>query len=164
MEQKSDKAALATHVPLLIRVFDKSDGDVLEIGTGWFSTLVLHWLAHIYKRNVYSCENSEYWYKRALRFKSEFHHIVKINSWDNLPADKHWGLVFVDHFPEGRRHIEIERFKDITDYIVVHDTQPEDDAKYQYLGSWKHFKYKKDWTKAKSWATVVSNLNSLDNI
>jgi hypothetical protein len=49
-----DKTGPATHIPLLIRVFDISEGDVLEVGTGWFSTLVLHWLAHIYKRQVYS--------------------------------------------------------------------------------------------------------------
>jgi hypothetical protein len=162
--EKSDKRALATHIPLLIRVFDISEGDVLEVGTGWFSTLMLHWLAHIYKRRVYSYESSRHWYERALRYQSPYHKIIKVESWDELPADKHWGLVFIDHSPEARRRVEIERFKDLADYIVIHDTQPEDDKKYQYSGIWRYFKYKKNWTRAKPWASVVSNFKDLKNI
>ena len=161
---ENDKSILATHIPLLVRMFDKSEGDVLEIGTGWFSTITLDWLANLYKRHVYSYESSNHWYKRAKRYESKFHHIIKIESWDDLPADKHWGLVFIDHSPEERRHVEIERFKDLADYIVVHDTQPEDDVKYQYSGSWKYFKYKYDWIKAKPWTSVVSNTKDLNNI
>lgn len=161
---ETDKSILATHIPLLVRVFNLSEGDVLEIGTGWFSTLVLHWMAHLYKRQVYSYESSDYWFDRAKKNESEFHHIVKVKNWDELPSDKHWGMVFIDHSPEARRHVEIERFKDLADYIVVHDTQPEDEAKYQYSQSWKYFKYKKDWTKAIPWTSVVSNTKELDNI
>lgn len=168
-KEESDKSVLATHVPLLVRVFDLSEGDVLEVGTGWFSTLILHWLAHTYRRNVYSYESKDHWYNKALRHQSEYHHIIKVGSWDELPAGKspsgkNWGLVFIDHSPEARRHVEIERFKDLADYIVVHDTQPEDDAKYQYRDSWKFFKHKKDWKRAKPWASVVSNFKDLKNI
>jgi hypothetical protein len=159
-----DNSVMATHVPLLVRVFDISKGDVLEIGTGYFSTLVLHWLAHIYKRNVYSYESRQYWYDRALKLKSKYHQIFKVGSWDELPVDKHWGLVFVDHSPEARRHVEVKRFADGADYIVMHDTQPESDEIYQFSKIWHLFKYRHDWKNAIPWASVVSNFKDLTNI
>jgi len=161
---KQDKSALATHVPLLIRVFDISEGDVLEIGTGWFSTSILHWLAHISKRKVYSYESKQHWYNRALRYKSKYHEIIKVGSWDELPVDRHWGLVFIDHSPEARRHIEVKRFANSADYIVMHDTQSEDDEKYQFSKIWHLFKHRHDWRKATPWASVVSNFKELSNI
>jgi len=161
---ENDKSVLATHIPLLVRVFDISKGDVLEIGTGWFSTLALHWLAHVTKRTVFSYESKQHWYERALRYKSKYHKIIKVDSWDKLPVDKHWGLVFIDHSPEARRHVEVERFADSADYIVIHDTQPEDDEKYQFGKIWHLFKYRHDWKKARPWASVVSNVKKLTNI
>jgi hypothetical protein len=159
-----DKSALATHVPLLVRVFDVSEGDVLEIGTGWFSTLILHWLAHIKKRKVYSYESKEHWYQRALRYKSPYHEIIKVKDWDELPVDRHWGLVFIDHAPEARRHVEVQRFADHADYIVMHDTQPENDGKYQFGKIWHLFKYRYDWKGAKPWTSVVSNFKDLSSL
>jgi hypothetical protein len=163
-DTRRDRSVLATHVPLLVRVFDISKGDVLEIGTGYFSTLVLHWLAHITKRKVYSYENRDYWYQRALKLKSPYHEIVKVSSWDELPVNRHWGLVFIDHSPEARRHIEVERFAKSADYIVMHDTQPEDDAMYQFGKIWHLFKYRYDWKNAKPWASVVSNFKALADL
>jgi len=66
----------ASHIVLLTRVFDKSQGDVLELGTGYFSTLLLHWLATVAKRRVVSYETQKHWYERARRWQSEFHDIV----------------------------------------------------------------------------------------
>ena len=161
---EKDKSILATHIPLLVRVFDISEGDVLEIGTGWFSTLMLHWLSEITKRKVYSYESNGFWYERALRLQSSHHKIIKVGSWDELPADKHWGVVFIDHSPEARRHIEVERFANKADYIVMHDTEPEHDKKYQYSKIWHLFRYRHDWKKSSSWASVVSNFKKLTNI
>jgi len=163
-KKEKDNSVLATHVPLLIRAFDVSEGDVLEVGTGWFSTLILHWMAHISKRMVYSYESKDHWYRRARRYNSEYHKIIKVNNWDELPVDKHWGLVFIDHSPESRRNVEVKRFANSADYIVIHDTQPEDDEKYQFSKIWDLFKYKYDWKKSKPWTTVVSNIKDLKNI
>ena len=165
MGRKINKASVASHLPLLTRVFDRSSGDVLEIGTGYFSTLLLHWLATISERHVYSYESSQGWYDRAKKHESEYHHIVLCKDWASADFDqRRWGLVFVDHRPEDRRHVEIERLAHLADYIVIHDTVPEWDARYQYGKIWHLFKYRYDYTRLWPYSTVVSNFYDVSDI
>lgn len=161
---KSQNSPGASHIAVLTRLIDISEGDILEVGTGYFSTLALHWFAHIYKRKVYSYESDPRWYKRALRMSSKYHFIYKVENWDELPAGKHWGVVFIDHSPAERRMVEIEKFKDLADYIVVHDTEPENDKEYHYSKIWPLFKYIFHYNKISPWTSVVSNLKRLDDI
>lgn len=153
----------ASHVVLLTKIFDLSEGDVAEIGTGYFSTLLLHWLADLYERNVYSFENQTHWFKRALKISSGSpnHKVVFVNTWDELPIEKHWGLIFIDHAPAERRVIEIKKFANIADYIVIHDTGPEDEEKYHYSKVWPLFKYVYHDKKTRPWTSVVSNFKKL---
>jgi len=51
-------ARMATHLPLLLRMFEMSSGDVLEMGTGYFSTLVLRWYCEMFERELYSYESN----------------------------------------------------------------------------------------------------------
>lgn len=166
---KFESSAAASHIPLLTRIFDISEGDVLEVGTGYFSTLLLHWLAHVYKRSVYSYESDPYWYKRALKANSEFHKVYKVGNWDELPggsppSGKRWGVVFIDHSPAERRTLEIERFADKADYIVIHDTEPEQEPHYRYSKIWPKFKYIYHDNKVLPWTSVVSNFKNLNDI
>lgn len=164
---RHDKPLVATHLPLLTRVFDISEGDVLEIGTGYYSTLLLQWLSHMYKRDVYSYESSDYWYKRSQRMqKSPYQHTIKCDNWDKADFDqKYWGMVFIDHSPNERRVVEIARLANKTDYMVIHDTDPETGRlhHYGYDKIWNLFKYRYDYTKIVPWTTVVSNVKDLSN-
>ena len=121
MNKKMPRSTLvATHIPLLVRVFDKSEGDVLEVGTGFFSTLVLRWLCSITGRTLYSYESKEKWYNRAKQKEGDTHKVIYCPNWDDADFDqRHWGLVFIDHGPNRRRVIEIERLKDKCDYMVI---------------------------------------------
>jgi len=154
----------ASHITLLSRVVNLSEGDILEIGTGYFSTLFLHWMAHIYKRNVYSYENDPKWYAKSLRANSKYHKIIFVNNWDELPVDRHWGVVFIDHKPGERRPVEIKRFANSADYIVIHDTEPEHEKEYGLSKIWPLFKYVYHSKKILPWTSVVSNFKKLDNI
>jgi hypothetical protein len=155
---------VASHIPLLTQAFDESAGPVLELGTGYFSTLLLHWLATISKRQVFSFERSRSWYERAKRWQNEWHHIEFCPDWDALPIDDAhwWGLAFVDHSPNGRRPAEIRRLALRADYIVIHDTLPEWDAIYGYSAIWGLFQHRYDYTKIHPWTTVVSNFHDLE--
>jgi len=155
---------VASHLILLARVFDKSEGDVLEVGTGYYSTLLLHWLGTTHKRQVYSYESSNYWYQRAKKMENEYHHIVYCPSWDEIPTDKHWGMIFIDHGPNERRRTEIEKFKDKCDYMVIHDTEPASNRAYKYSEIWHLFKYKYDYNKILPATSVVSNSKELKDI
>lgn len=162
---KIDSEMTASHVPLLTRVFDLSEGDVLEVGTGYFSTLLLHWLSAITKRHVYSYESKPYWYNRSLRYESEFHHIILCETYEKADFDKKcWGMAFIDHSPKHRRPIDVVRLADKAEYIVVHDTDPERDNLYRLGRVWGMFKYRYDYTKLVPWTTVVSNFKDLSDV
>lgn len=163
-DYRKSKGAMATHLPLLMRVFDISKGDVMEMGTGYFSTLVLHWLSTMHERKVVSYESNPRWINRAKKQESPFQEVRFVENWDMVPTDRRWGLIFIDHGPNSRRHIDIARFANLADYIVVHDTEPEADQHYHYSRVWPLFRFKKDYTKLKPNTTVVSNVFDLSNI
>lgn len=68
----------ATHIPLLAKTFEISRGDVLELGTGYFSTTLLLWLCQMERRNLYSYESDEFWYKKSIKNKAPYHKIIKV--------------------------------------------------------------------------------------
>lgn len=157
-------ARMATHVPLLTRAFDISEGPVLEIGTGYFSTTLLDWLCAISSRKLVSYETDPGWYNRAKRMQSDYHDIILVNSWSDVPFESnHWGLAFVDHSPHLERAVTIERLKDAADYIVVHDTEPRSEKGYDYPRIYPLFKYRFDYTKVEPWTSVFSNIYPLIN-
>lgn len=164
-EHRTDGVMVASHIPLLTRCFDKSEGPVLELGTGYFSTLLLHWLATVAQRHVYSYESRGGWFERAQRWQSAYHHIRKCESWAAVDlAEYHWGLAFVDHSPNRRRPVEIGRLRNLADLIVIHDTEPAWDAEYGYSQIWPLFKWRYDYTGLYPSSSVVSNFRELDDV
>lgn len=155
-----NKEPVASHLMMLAKVWDISKGDVLELGTGFFSTLLLHWFATTYQRHVYSYESKKYWYERNKKYNNEFHHVIFCENWSKLDFDKKkWGMVFIDHSPDADRHKDILRLTKQAEYIVIHDTQPESDNIYHYSRIWKKFKYKYHYKTIKPWTSVVSNFH-----
>ena len=152
---------MATHIPVLVRAFAKTKGDILEIGTGYFSTALLRWLCEMSGRTLYSYEHSPFWYAKAKATESDFHKVIKVETYDELPVDKQWGLVFIDHAPDYRRQVEIERFANNADMMVVHDTNPEHDKGYHYSNIWHLFKYRYDFKLFNPNTSVVSNFIDL---
>jgi hypothetical protein len=69
-------------------------------------------------------------------------------------------MVFVDHHPPERRMIETSRFKDVADYIVIHDTERES-REYNRSEILDGFKYRHDWKDCKPWTSVFSNFKDL---
>lgn len=164
-KNKKPMHVMMTHLLLIARIFDKSSGPILEMGTGYFSTLFFDWLCCTFDRKVISYDNNKRWGQRALRYKSDYHEVHIVNDWDKADIDNtHWGLVFIDHAPQRRRHIDVIRLKDKADYIIMHDTEPEADKWYRYSRVWKYFKYRYDYDKTKPWTSVVSNFKDLKDI
>ncbi len=156
-------ARMATHVPLLVRAFDVSQGDVLEVGTGYFSTTVLDWLCAITGRKLVSYETDPRWYGRATKLQSEYHDVIFVENWDDIPmAEKHWGLAFIDHAPHARRSVDMARLKDSADFIVAHDTEPRSEKLYGYPNVYDLFKYRYDDKRVEPWTSVFSNFYSLE--
>lgn len=145
----------STHIPMLIKYVQKTDKNVMELGSGLFSTPLLHWLCRDKKLVTY--ENVPEYYQFAKKFQWKNHSIRFIEDWDKLKTRKHWGVIFIDH-NDGHRGEDAIKFKDNADYIIIHDSNADC---YGYDNIWKHFKYRCDWKECKPWTTVLSNFKEL---
>ena len=149
-----------THMGVLVRVLLASGGDVIEMGTGPSSTPLLHWVCKDMNRKLISYENNTNYYQYARQFRSGLHRIIFVNNWDEIDVKTHRGVVFIDHAPTERRKVDIIRFKNSADYVVIHDTE----AESQYSDIWQHFIHVYTWKRCRPWVSVVSNFKNLSNI
>ena len=160
-ELVDNRVKQATHIPMLVKTFELTDGDVLELGSGYFSTTLLRWLCQMAGRTLYSYESSNFWYQKATARPVPFHKVIKVNSFDEADIEKHWGMVLVDHGPDERRWKDIKRLANFAEYIVIHDSNLTEIKHYGYEKIWDLFKYRYDYTKLNPNTTVVSNFHNL---
>lgn len=149
----------ASHIPLLVKIIQRSTGPVLEMGTGLFSTPLLHWMCIDGKRDLVSYENYTYYYDIVKKFETATHKIHLINHWDeaDIIENKHWGVVFVDHQPDERRMVDIKRLANNADFIVIHDTETKMDHVTHFSEIWPLFKWRYNYQRQKPYTSVVSN-------
>jgi hypothetical protein len=154
-------AGEGSHIPLLIKIMEMSEGPVLELGTGLNSTPVLHWLCNEAGRKIDSYESSEMFYLAAENYRTDWHGVHFVKNWDELEINKHWGVAFVDHAPGPRRNVEMARLANNADYVVVHDSEPKSDWHYHFTNHFDKYKYRYDYTKAYPHTSVFSNFKDL---
>ncbi len=153
-----------THLPCLMKALEKTDGDILELGAGLFSTPYLRYQAILKNRKLVTYENSKEWYKFILRYyydNNKNHEINFINEFKDAPVDKPWDVVLVDQTPDSSRSEEAIRLKDKAKYIILHDAKPTNDRITHYSKVYPHFKYKTMWEGDQNIVAVVSNLVDL---
>lgn len=155
-----------SHLPLLVKVMNISHGPVLELGTGLFSTPVLHWLCIDQNRELSSYENFRQYYELIKPFQSPSHKIcyVENDNWKIVNFEStHWGIVFLDHHPKGRRGKEAMRLANKADYIVVHDADREGNP-FHLDEAYPLFKYRYTWDRESPHTTVLSNFSNLKHL
>ncbi len=143
----------STHLPVLIKLVQATTGPVAELGSGVFSTPVLHWLC--LGRKLVTYENNKEYFDFAYKFRSRKHVTVLLNKWKEVNARKHWSVVFIDLEPSAERGKAAIRQKDTADFVVLHDS--ENPEQYGYTEVWQHFKYRYDYYHVDASTTVVSN-------
>lgn len=154
----------ASHLPILAKIVEKTNGPILELGMG-FSTTLLHTMCKQTKRMVVSYENDRNWYEKFVGYNCDFHHIKYIEDWDSIPSDYiDWSIVFIDHRPGKRRRTDALRFKDKADYILLHDSEPEQNKFFGYKKIYPEFKYVYQYTKTKPNTAVLSNFRDLKDL
>lgn len=152
-----------SHLPVLMEVMRRTEGDVLELGTGLMSTPFLHWSCFDKKRRLVSVDNHEY-IKFMASFRDDFHELLPVNSFDDVDFSSHeWDVVLVDQAPAISRREHIKHLANWAKYIVVHDTEPRVEKDYQYNEIYPLFKYRFDYTKARPNTTVLSNFVDLSD-
>jgi hypothetical protein len=152
-----------THIPVLLRVIPRTVGDVCEVGCGFNSTPLLHWL--LQGRKLVTYESDPDYYNFARKFQSNNHKIIKIDDWSSADYDRHWGVVFIDHTTSREKinGVRRQRGDDAikftnADIMIMHDTEPEAVENYRYNLVFPLYKYRCDWTNNKPWTSVVSNV------
>lgn len=161
IQSKDLKPSEGSHIPVLIKVMQNSEGHVLEMGTGLNSTPVLHWLCNATKRKIDSYESIPMFHRIAWNYENDFHKVHLVEDWDKVELPEHCSVVFIDHAPGVRRNVEMGRVANIADYVIVHDTEPKSDWHYNFSNHFDKYKYRFDYTKAYPHTSVFSNFKDL---
>lgn len=162
-------------IPLVISTL-LTDGDILELGMGYFSTPVLHKISLDYNRRLVSVDTDASWTDKFAPYTSTLNHrIFRMRSLDELNRfglDRRWGLVLVDHKYLDNRPLNVINFANISTLVVAHDTEIANEAGYEYEKNriTDYYKYKckfslYDKTKINYVSTtILSNYLNLENI
>lgn len=147
----------ASHLPILAKVVEKTTGPILEYGMG-FSTTLFHTMCKQQKRLVVSYENDRKWYEKFKEYNCDWHYIKFVEDWDSIPTEYiDWGLVFLDHRPAMRRRVDALKYKNKADYILLHDSEPEQNRFFGYQKIYSEFKYVYQYKDCKPNTVVLSN-------
>lgn len=141
--------------PLLFKALALTDGDVLELGTGIYSTPFLHWYCLANKRHLVSYENAEPYIAHAKQYVENFHKVYGVGSYLEAELGKAWDVAFIDSFPEEQRVDLVKQLAGKTKYIIVHDSFPK-----MYEGLCK---YRFDCIGLMPNTTIFSNFIDLSN-
>ncbi|HET7099044.1 MAG TPA: hypothetical protein VFI61_02330 [Patescibacteria group bacterium] len=159
-----------SHLPVLANVLDKTEGPVLELGMGVFSTPFLHSMCESRKRLLVSYEENPYYVERHQTFANDNHKIILAENMDDAKIDDFkWSVVLVDH-SALRRRIEAIRVAYIAQYVVLHDSDPPDPEHYGYpdkpffFDVYPHYKYRFDFTRMIPNTTVLSNFIDVSDL
>jgi hypothetical protein len=155
---------MSSYLPVLIKTVLETNGPILELGAGPFSTPVLHWLCSKNKRTLITCENNIERFQFAKQFQSRNHKIVLVQDWNEIGLDTHFAVVFINHEPILRRAVDAVRFKNNAEYILLHDTAGKNEILNNYTVVWSHFRYKYDYEFANPRTTIVSNFKNPEKI
>lgn len=150
-------------IPALMKSLEMVDGDVLELGAGIYSTLLLHWICFDSNRLLVTYENGEKYYDMVKHCESDLHKVIFVEDWDVIDIEKYWGVALIDHAPAIRRKDDIKRLANYTGAIVVHDSQGRSRKHYHYEEIYPLFKYKCGYAKALPHTVVLSNFIDVTN-
>ncbi len=155
-------ADMGTHFPVLAAAVAGTEGPILELGCGHYSTPMLHQMGLLLNRRVVTVETDAAWMRLFEDMSSELHVFKHIgeNEWERYPIEgRHWGVAFVDCKPGEYRKILVTRLKDHATYIVVHDTETDHNtgADYGLEPVFETFLYRSDYCRYRPYTTVVSD-------
>lgn len=153
-----------SHVPILAAAVARTGGPVLELGMGWWSTLLLHMLCR--NRMLVSLETDPKWLSNFQFMQSTTHHIRQVDNWDMEEVlNVEWGVAFVDCSPGESRPSLALRLKKNTRFIVAHDTEadiPPSGGNYGWASLEGRFKYSVTYKEVRPWTTVYSDFEEFE--
>ena len=142
-----------THsVPLAIACLN-TNGAILELGCGTYSTPLLHTISTKQARQLHTVDHTLAWLQKFLHLQTDFHTFEHLScgsfnvtwyetmyrlspywskridlAWDEVGKDQPWSVVFLDQLPLSRRIKDIKRLRSATEVFVIHNTN--------FIGNW----------------------------
>ena len=127
-----ESSVYGSHLSALVAALLATDGPVLELGCGFFSTPMLHAMCEHDGRRLVSIETSpEYFGTMLERYGSDGHELYYVHQHEpfalsSIPklADVLvWAVVLVDQESYHQRALDIDYLADKAEYLVVHDAE-----------------------------------------
>lgn len=165
LKHASFEMETSTHFPLLMKMVNHTTGAILELGSGLFSTPLLHWMCFEKQRHLITVERHAHYMDFAKRFDIGNHHVFHIKQVEKSSfPDAVYTIVFIDHSPKRprTRGDDAMLFIEKCRYMVLHDAGKDGKSKYGYEQLYPHFKYRYDWEGAVPHTTVLSNIDDLE--
>lgn len=150
-----------SHMPVLIRLIEKTTGPVFELGSGIYSTPFLHWACFETQRPLVTFEGRPEWAKMLDSFgarpgrRFDYHTWVDAQDWDAVDLSGPCSVALVDHDVAHRRYKEVLRLSH-AEFVIAHDAG--DHAKengYDKIGD--AFKYQFVYTRSYPRTAILSN-------
>jgi len=126
----------ATHQPVLWTYLNETEGPVLELGSGYGSTMLLHIYCQKMNRILYTVDDNPAWLNKFTSCASDMHRFVLLNKIVGNHEDAshwisflnreeirsaQWGLVFIDQSPWEARYHSAEILKNNAQILIIHD-------------------------------------------
>lgn len=116
----------STNQQAVVYALMKTQGPVIELGSGYYSTPILHEICKGQKRLLMTFDNSPEWLIKFDHLKSDLHSIAIVEDWNKLLAGFNEGAIgvaLVDQWPIEQRLLWIQKLLPVTDIIVCHDAE-----------------------------------------
>ena len=139
-----------THLVPLIQAVLKTKGKVIEMGAGDWSTPVLHEIMK--DRELITYDNNPNWLNNFTDLRTGNHKLILIKDWNEIQDD--CSVILIDHAPAERRLVDIKKFQNKAEILIVHDFE-----KTRYYGYDKipTFKYKQVYLRWTKQTALLSN-------
>jgi hypothetical protein len=120
---------------------------ILEFGSGYFSTPLLHKIGKKLGHHIATFENNVDWVKEwtsdsQIPVEFDDQHTVEIvEDWQKLLQEiprTYYDVIFIDQAPWEARHWTIEALRDYADFFVIHDSDMHPGYEIDYDD---HFQY-----------------------
>lgn len=158
----SGETGIGSHVPFLAAAVARTTGPVLELGMGFWSTPLLHYLCR--GRRLVSVDREKEWADRFGRYQSPTHEIHVIREYEDTLAvslaEPKWGVIFLDCSPGECRGDMAVALKGRALYLVCHDTEadlPPSGGNYGWAKVEGVYRYAVTDKSIRPWTTIYSD-------
>jgi hypothetical protein len=146
-----------SHLPIVGKLLTHTNGPILEMGSGFFSTPILYWSAMAKGQPFRSYEGNKDWAELM------GDPVKYVADWKDANIKEfHWAVAFIDHGDAILRKDHAVALKDSADFIVLHDSEPKNDRHYKFSEIYNQFTYRFDFDAVMPYTTIVSNKINLD--